>query len=571
MSTTLITNGIVVDAGTMRPLDILISGERVESLLPRGSEVRADRVIDASGRYVLPGIIDAHNHPVYADRIDRLSRAALSGGVTTVIPYIGAVAAWGKQGGLVQAIDDFIREGETGSCIDFGLHCTLTANVMEEADEAIPELVARGVISFKAFTSYRKRGMKLEDDQILHLMELVAREKALLAFHAENDAILEYLEAKAVAEGREHPRDYPATHPNISEAEAIFRVLSLASVAGCNIYLPHVTCKESLEAIRLFRKWGTVPTLFAETCPHYLTLDDSQLALRGNLAKMSPPLRKEADREALWEAIRNGEIQVVASDAAGHATAANEPLFAETFRAPHGAPGVDTLFCVTWNEGIAKGRVAIPDLVRLLCENPAKCFGLYPRKGTLLPGSDADVVIVDPGDDWIIPDRNEHMAVDYSLFAGMGCLGRHRTVLLRGAVAYEDGKILDDARRGVFLHGSLPRLAEFAQPWPLIVPALQPGGDAQHFQQRKKEAARPHNAKAVPRCLPPANNGLHIWRSLRPQIPAGLQAPPASRWRITATSSQSGKRGQFAQTIQTRWGNRSLLTTPKPFRSKKRT
>ena len=424
MSTTLITNGIVVDAGTMRPLDILISGERVESLLPRGSEVRADRVIDASGRYVLPGIIDAHNHPVYADRIDRLSRAALSGGVTTVIPYIGAVAAWGKQGGLVQAIDDFIREGETGSCIDFGLHCTLTANVMEEADEAIPELVAR--------------------------------EKALLAFHAENDAILEYLEAKAVAEGREHPRDYPATHPNISEAEAIFRVLSLASVAGCNIYLPHVTCKESLEAIRLFRKWGTVPTLFAETCPHYLTLDDSQLALRGNLAKMSPPLRKEADREALWEAIRNGEIQVVASDAAGHATAANEPLFAETFRAPHGAPGVDTLFCVTWNEGIAKGRVAIPDLVRLLCENPAKCFGLYPRKGTLLPGSDADVVIVDPGDDWIIPDRNEHMAVDYSLFAGMGCLGRHRTVLLRGAVAYEDGKILDDARRGVFLRGSLP-------------------------------------------------------------------------------------------------------------------
>ena len=560
MSTTLITNGIVVDAGTMRPLDILISGERVESLLPRGSEVRADRVIDASGRYVLPGIIDAHNHPVYADRIDRLSRAALSGGVTTVIPYIGAVAAWGKQGGLVQAIDDFIREGETGSCIDFGLHCTLTANVMEEADDAIPELVARGVISFKAFTSYRKRGMKLEDDQILHLMELVAREKALLAFHAENDAIpyigavaawgkqgglvqaiddfiregetgscidfglhctltanvmeeaddaipelvargvisfkaftsyrkrgmkleddqilhlmelvarekallafhaendaiLEHLEAKAVAEGREHPRDYPATHPNISEAEAIFRVLSLASVAGCNIYLPHVTCKESLEAIRLFRKWGTVPTLFAETCPHYLTLDDSQLALRGNLAKMSPPLRKEADREALWEAIRNGEIQVVASDAAGHATAANEPLFAETFRAPHGAPGVDTLFCVTWNEGIAKGRVAIPDLVRLLCENPAKCFGLYPRKGTLLPGSDADVVIVDPGDGWIIPDRNEHMAVDYSLFAGMGCLGRHRTVLLRGAVAYEDGKILDDARRGVFLRGSLP-------------------------------------------------------------------------------------------------------------------
>lgn len=171
----------------MRPLDILISGERVESLLPRGSEVRADRVIDASGRYVLPGIIDAHNHPVYADRIDCLSRAALSGGVTTVIPYIGAVAAWGKQGGLVQAIDDFIREGETGSCIDFGLHCTLTANVMEEADEAIPELVARGVISFKAFTSYRKRGMKLEDDQIDLLQALQP-----YAGHVRNVAFFRY-------------------------------------------------------------------------------------------------------------------------------------------------------------------------------------------------------------------------------------------------------------------------------------------------------------------------------------------------------------------------------------------
>ena len=456
MSTTLIKNGILVDAGTMRPLDVLISGERVESLIPRGSGAQADRVIDASGRFVLPGLIDAHNHPVYADRIDRLSRAALSGGITTIIPYIGAVAAWGRQGGLIQAIDDFIREGETGSRIDFGLHCTLTANVMEEADDAIPELVRRGVISFKAFTSYRKRGMKLEDDQILHLMELVAREKALLAFHAENDALLEYLEAKALSEGREHPRDYPATHPAISEAEAIFRVLSLAAIVGCNIYLPHVTCKESLEVIRLFRKWGTVPTLFAETCPHYLALNDGQLALRGNLAKMSPPLRKDADREALWKAVRNGEIQVVASDAAGHATAANEPLFAQTFRAPHGAPGVDTLFCVTWNEGIVKGRIGIPDLVRLLCENPAKCFGLYPKKGTLLPGSDADVVIVDPGEDWIVPDKNEHMAVDYSLFAGMRCLGRQRTVLLRGEVAYEDGHILDGTRRGAFLRGSLP-------------------------------------------------------------------------------------------------------------------
>lgn len=456
MSTTLITNGIVVDAGTMRPLDILISGERVESLLPRGSEVRADRVIDASGRYVLPGIIDAHNHPVYADRIDRLSRAALSGGVTTVIPYIGAVAAWGKQGGLVQAIDDFIREGETGSCIDFGLHCTLTANVMEEADEAIPELVARGVISFKAFTSYRKRGMKLEDDQILHLMELVAREKALLAFHAENDAILEYLEAKAVAEGREHPRDYPATHPNISEAEAHLP----RAFAGLCRGLQHLPAARHLQGIarshQAVQEVGHGAHAFRRNLP---PLSDAgrqpACAARQPRQDVPSPAQGGRPRGALGgDPQRRNTGRRLRRGGARHRR--QRAALCRNLPGPARRAGVDTLFCVTWNEGIAKGRVAIPDLVRLLCENPAKCFGLYPRKGTLLPGSDADVVIVDPGDDWIIPDRNEHMAVDYSLFAGMGCLGRHRTVLLRGAVAYEDGKILDDARRGVFLRGSLP-------------------------------------------------------------------------------------------------------------------
>lgn len=452
MSTTCIRNGILVDGGVMQPLDIFIVDEKVGKLLPRDTAVQADHIIDASGCYVFPGLIDAHNHPVYADRIDRLSRAALSGGITTVIPYIGSVAAWGKQGGLVQAVEDFIREGESGSCADFGLHCTFTANVMDEVDAAVPDLVRRGIISFKAFTSYRKRGMKLEDDQILHLMELVAREKALLAFHAENDAVLDYLEAKAVAAGQDHPRCYAATHPNLSEAEAVFRVLSLASVTGCPIYLPHITCRESLDVIRLFRSWKKLPVLYAETCPHYLALNDEELERRGNLAKMSPPLRKNADREALWAALRAGEIQVVASDAAGHTVAANEPLFAETFRAPHGTPGVDTLFPVLWQKGIAEGHLEIPDLVRLLSENPAKLFGLYPRKGTLQPGSDADAVIVEPGESWIIPDRNEHMAVDYSLFAGMQCLGKHRTVLLRGAVVYDRGTLLN-TRHGVFLPG----------------------------------------------------------------------------------------------------------------------
>ena len=454
MSTTLIKNGILADDGALRPLDVLISGEKVEALLPRGTEANADEIIDATGLYVLPGLIDAHNHPVYADRIDRLSRAALAAGITTTIPYIGSVAAWGKQGGLVQAIDDFIKEGTEGSCIDFALHCTLTSNVMEEIDSAIPALFERGVVSFKAFTSYRKRGMKLEDDQIIHLMDVVAAQKGLLAFHAENDAMLEYLEAKAVAAGHNHPRYYPATHPPMSEAEAVFRVLSLATATGCKIYLPHITCAESLDVIRLFRKWKKLDTLYVETCPHYLALNDSELERRGNLAKMSPPLRKDSDRKALWDAIREHEIDVVASDAAGHDTKENAPLFDQTFRAPHGTPGMETLFCITWQEGVNQGRISIPDLVRLMSENPAKIFGLYPRKGTLRPGSDADVTLVNPGLSQTVPAQNPHLAVDYSLFDGRTCMASISRVLLRGTTVCKDGKLIPGSK-GQFLPGKI--------------------------------------------------------------------------------------------------------------------
>lgn len=453
MLTVLVKNGILADSGALRALDVLIAGGKVERLCPRGETIQADAVVDAAGLYVLPGLIDAHNHPVYADRIGPLSRAALAGGITTVIPYIGSVAAWGQQGGLVQSIAEFIREGEATACVDFSVHCTFTRNVMDEADAAIPALFDMGVCSFKAFTSYRKRGMKLEDEEILHLMELVAARGGLLAFHAENGALLDYLEDKALAEGRTHPRCYPATHPPLSEAEAVFRVLTLAASTRCGIYLPHLTCEESLAVADLFRSWNVLPALYTETCPHYLALTDDELERRGNLAKMSPPLRKEKDRLALWKAVADRRIDVVASDAAGHAVAANEPLFEETFRAPHGTPGVETLFGVTWDEGINGGRIGVTDFVRIMSENPAKIFGLYPRKGTLRPGSDADMVLVDPGLPLAVPERNPHLTVDYSLFAGRQCLGGPVTVLRRGEIVCERGKITG-AQPGRFLPAS---------------------------------------------------------------------------------------------------------------------
>ena len=454
---TRIANGLLVDNGHMAPLDLLIDNGRVAALVPRGEGAPGDRVLDATGRLVLPGFIDAHNHPVYADRIGPLSKAALAAGVTTMIPYMGAVAAWGQTLGLHEALEAFIEEGEHTAWTDFGVHCTLTANAMADAATTLPRLFARGIVSFKGFTSYSRRGMKLEDEAMLKLMEIVRDLGGLLAFHAENGALLDYLEDRAAAAGQTHPRHYPATHPPLSEAEAIFRVLTLASHTGCGIYLPHVTCAESLEVIELFRRWNTVQPLFVETCPHYLVLDESALEQHGNLAKMSPPLRTGRDQKALWAALAAGRIDVVASDAAGHTRKANEPLFDATFTAPHGTPGAETLPAVFWDAAVSQGRLAAPDAVRVLCENPARIFGLYPQKGTLRPGSDADVVLLDPAATFTVPEHNPCLAVDYSLFAGRTCVGRPTTVLLRGQVVVEGDRIMTAQPGGRFVPGTCVR------------------------------------------------------------------------------------------------------------------
>lgn len=453
----IIHNGIVVDSEKLSPLDILIEDGKITKLLPRvdKAELEADEIIDAKGMYILPGLIDAHLHPVYADRIDTISKASLRSGITCLIPYIGAVSAWGQNSGLKEAILSYIEEGEKNSVLDFSIHCTLTQNSIQEAKTAISELFDLGVISFKAFTSYRKRGMQLDDEEIIEIMVEVAKKGGILAFHAENGALVEFLETQAQELGNHHPRYYPATHPNLSEAEAIFRVLSLAAHTNCGIYLPHVTCHESLEVIKLFKKWNCVNPLYVETCPHYLTLTDEELEKQGNLAKMSPPLRKEEDKQALWKAVADKSIDVIASDAAGHTIEKNSPIFENTFTAPHGAPGVDTLVSMTWNEGINKGHITVHDIVRVMSENPAKIFGLYPQKGCIQPGADADLILFDANSSFTQEKRNPLLNVDYSLFADVPCLGQHKLIMLRGEVVFENGELSQSLPKGRFLAGKV--------------------------------------------------------------------------------------------------------------------
>jgi dihydropyrimidinase len=254
--TTAIKGGILVSGREMKRADVFLSDGRIEGVEPGGSQRTADAVIDVAGKYVLPGIIDAHIHPVYADRIDTLSQAAAAEGITTVI---------------AGAIQDFIEAAEKTSMIDFGVHCTLLQNDIKQAAAVIPRLVEKGVVSYKAFMAYAKRGMKLEDDQLLHLMEVISANRSILAVHAENGAIIDYLENQFVAAGKQTPEHYVATHPNLSEAEAIFRLLTLASVTRCPIYIPHISALESLDVVRWFKRRGAAE-IYSETCPHYLTL-----------------------------------------------------------------------------------------------------------------------------------------------------------------------------------------------------------------------------------------------------------------------------------------------------------
>ncbi len=445
-----IKGGTLVNSQGMGPADIYIHDGIIDSIEPGESQRKANRVIDASGKFVLPGIIDSHLHPVYADRIDTLSQVAPLGGITTLIPYIGAVKAWGKTGNLIDAVKDFIEEGEKTSIVDFGIHCSLTLNDMETIDEAIPTAVEMGVNSFKVFMAYARRGMKLEDEHILKIMEIVAANKALLAVHAENGSIIDYLEDRFIGQGNFGPEFFAPSHPNISEAEAIFRILALSNTVECPLYLVHVTARESLDVIQMYRGWGK-RDFYTETCPHYLTLTDEALLIQGSLAKMAPPLRKKEDVDALWQAAADGLIDVIGSDAAGHSIENKEPLKDNIFQSPNGIPGLETLFTVAYDEGVNRRKITLPRLVDLICENPAKIFGLYPRKGVLQEGSDADVLIFDPHVVHTVTAKNSPLKVGYSLFEGRECVGTPSLVMQRGRILLEEGKLKGQTGQGRFV------------------------------------------------------------------------------------------------------------------------
>lgn len=445
-----IKGGVLVNSKELRLADVFITDGKVESIELPGCEKQADKVIDASGKFVLPGIVEGHLHPVYADRLETLSRAAVMGGITTLIPYIGAVKAWGVEGNLWDAVNYFIEEGENDSIIDFGLHCSLVGSDLEDLENTIPRICERGVRSFKGFMAYKKRGMFLRDEDLLRILSVLKENGGLFCVHAENGDLCDFLEDRFIKEDKTDPQYYAPSRPGITEAEATYRILSFANVLDCPVYVVHVSTKETIDVIEKFRKLNSAP-IYAETCTHYLTLTNQKMLEMGSLAKVSPPLREQDDIDALWQAIKEDKIDTIGADTGGHLMVNKEPHFGNVFAAPAGLPGQETMFTVTYDEGFNRRGVSLPKLVELCAENPAKIFGLYPKKGVLQKGSDADVLIFDPTKEHIVRAVDRVTNADYSMYEERKLLGAPHLVMQRGEVLLRDGELLAQDRRGEFL------------------------------------------------------------------------------------------------------------------------
>jgi dihydropyrimidinase len=414
--------------------------------VPPGAEV-----LDVTGKLILPGVVDAHVHAGLVSGGHRSSdfrattRAAAFGGVTTVLTY----ATPEPEQTLLDSLAALRREADGQCHVDYGVHATL-ARWDDREDDEVPALVEAGVPSFKMYTAYAARGLASDDEQIYHALLLASRHEALVEVHCENEWIIESKEKRLEKERRLSPADHAASRPGYAEAEAVAGVLRAAYSAGAPVYVVHVSAAESVDAIEEASEVGL--EVYAETCPQFLLLDESALAgENGQRYAACPPLRKAADQSALWEALDEGLIQVVATDHCEFAAADKDAGAADFRKIPMGLPGVGTLLPLMWHFGVRTGRLRENDLVDRLCTQPAEIFGLHPRKGTLSPGSDADLVVFDPDLEVTITPAALHGHADYSPYDGWTVKGWPVSTMVRGNWVVKDRELMGSHELGSFI------------------------------------------------------------------------------------------------------------------------
>jgi dihydropyrimidinase len=446
-----IRNGTLVTETESVIGDVRIDGERIEAvgvdLPPRAG----DEVIDATDCYVMPGTIDPHVHFRLRvgdyDTVDDFAagtRSAACGGVTTVIDFVSE----GVDRSLLDSLDARLAEMDGQLHIDAGLHMTVV-DLDHGQDAELPALVERGITSLKIYTTYKQGGFYCDDDTWYRTLKLAKDLGLLVLVHAENDAIVEANKARFVATGQAGLAQHPASRPGLAELEAVNRGLFLAREAGgAPIYFVHMSAGRTPELVAAARADG-LPAL-GEVCVHHLLLTEEDYAEEPARYFMTPPLRSVQDQARLWQALVQGRVDVVSTD---HCAYPQERRTEDNdFRsASPGVPGVETRLMLMYTAAVAEGHISVSRLVQLLSVNPARIFGLYPRKGALLPGSDADLVVYDPRERWTLGDDDLHSNAGFTPFNGTAVQGRVSTTISRGRLVWHGGEFRGDPTHGGFI------------------------------------------------------------------------------------------------------------------------
>ena len=463
---TLIKDGTVVTANDTLRADVLIEDETVRAI-GTGLGAQAERVIDASGRYVMPGAVDVHTHmelpfggTFASDDFATGTAAAAWGGTTTIVDF--AVQTFGQS--LHQGIEQWHKKAEGKAHIDYGFH-VIVREVNEGILKEMDQLVQEGVPSFKLFMAYPGVFM-LDDASIFRAMSRTASNGGLIMMHAENGGAIDVLVQRYLAEGKGDPINHGLTRPASMEGEATSRAIALARLADVAVYIVHLSSKDALDAVRAARDDGA--PAFAETCPQYLYLSLDDLArpgFEGAKYVCSPPLRPQSHQADLWKGLLQDDLQLVATDHCPfHFKQQKEMGRGDFSKIPNGLPGVEDRFSLIFHGGVHSGRISLNRFVELVATAPAKMFGLYPRKGTIAPGSDADIVIFNPTVERTLSARTHHMNVDYSCYEGMTVRGLPEVVIQRGNVLVEKGAFQGKKGAGQFLRRSPFHGAPLSEP-----------------------------------------------------------------------------------------------------------
>ena len=453
----LIRGGLVVRGSGITHEDIVVADGKIVANDGSYQDSQIGRIVDASGMLVMPGIVDAHNHPVNADRIETFSLSAAHGGVTTVVPFIQNLRRQGIEGTVTDMIDEFMDEAAATSYLDYAIHAILLGD--DDVDDQVPKLMDMGVISFKMYMTYPRRGMMMPDDRMLRAMELAAADGGIAMVHAENGYCIDHLVERSVQSGHVGREHYAPSQPRILEIEAANRAATYAQVTGCPLYIVHLSAREILPVLERFR--GEDMHLFGETCPQYLDLTNQAMLDHGALAKIGPPLREREDTEAMWRGLSSRLIDTIASDFCGfkrsqkgsYDTEDDQGEEGSIFDATFGGNWVEQMLCVAYHEGVNAGRITLPRLVQVMCENPAKIFGLYPQKGSLDPGADADIVLFDPTLEHTLSAETQHCNADFTMFEGKRVTGKPVFTMQRGEVLVENGVMQRPTGRARYLPG----------------------------------------------------------------------------------------------------------------------